>query len=49
LNKSNVGLVDAPFPDSNGRHVHCISEMNSRRQKKMHGGRKKLGRNFEGL
>ena len=44
LDQLKVGLGDRPFPDGNGRHSHCISEMNRRRQQKMHGNEKILNR-----
>ena len=34
LNQGNIGLGDGPFPDGNGQHFYCISEMRLRRQEK---------------
>ena len=44
LDQFNINLGDCSFPDGNGQHSYCISEMNRRRQQKMKKSEKNIGR-----
>ena len=46
LDQLNISLGDNSFSNGNGQHAHCISEKGRRRQQKMHGAKKSVGRVF---